>query len=103
MSANELYDIVRGVWRVDPRRAERAKFAFAVVDGKIFQIYEVHDWHPANTTPYDSGRCDQSDAKYSNRFEFTGKIAPPGIRAKYIAHSVNHLFGSGQVIRYLNC
>lgn len=103
MSNTQLYDTTRGVWRVNRQRASAASFAFAVADGKVVEIYKIQNWHPANSTPYLSGRQDQSDPKYAGRFEFTGKIAPSGIKSKYLGQSVGHLFGRGQVIRYLNC
>jgi hypothetical protein len=103
MSGTPLYDITRGVWRVDIWRASGASLAFTVADGKVVAVYEIDGWHPANTTPYLSGRQDQADPKYAKRFEFTGKVAPSGIRDKYLGRSVNDLFGRGQVIRYVNC
>lgn len=103
MSGTQLYDVTRGVWKVNRQRALRASFAFAVADGGVVEIYEIHDWHPANSTPYPSGRQDQADPKYAKRFEFTGKVAPSGIQNKYLGQLVGHLFGRGQVIRYLNC
>lgn len=103
MSDTELYDITRGVWRVDRHRAEHAALALAVVGGEIVEVYSISGWHPANTTSYRSRRVDQSDARYAGRFEFTGQIASSTTRRRYLGLSVNHLFGRGQVIRYLNC
>ena len=103
MSAAALYDITRGVWRVNGERARRATLAFAVVNGAIVEVYTISGWHAANTTPYLSGRRDQSDPKYADRFEFTGASAPSALKAKYLGLPVNHLFGRGQVVAYLNC
>jgi hypothetical protein len=104
MSVAQLYDTTRGVWKVNKQRASRADLAFAVADGKVVEIYDIHQWHAANTTPYLSGRQDQSNPKHAADFEFTGKIAPAGIKSKYLGLSVRHLFGRGQnPIRYLNC
>jgi len=102
ISGTPLYDITRGVWRVDKQRALKVSFAFTVVDGKVVEVYEIDDWHPANSTQYLSGRQDQADPRYAKRFEFTGKVAP-SVKSKYFGVSVGHLFGSGQVIRYVNC
>jgi hypothetical protein len=103
MSGTRLYDTTRGVWKVKKQHASQASFAFAVADGKVVEIYEIHDWYPANSTSYLSGRQDQADPKYAGRFEFTGKVAPSGIKNHYLGQLVGHLFGRGQVIRYLNC
>src|SRR5712691_8101436 len=101
MSGMRLYDDARGIWRVGKQRASRASLAFAVADEKVV---EIRQWHPANTTPYASGRQDQSHTQHENDFEFTGTVAPLEIRIKYLGWSVKHLFGRGQnPIRYLNC
>ena len=48
MPDNELYDATRGVWRVNPERG--AKYAFAVFDGIVREVYEIRQWFPAGTT-----------------------------------------------------
>jgi len=100
MSGLTLYDITRGVWKVNLRRVSRAQLAFSVADGKVVGVFDIEGWHLANTTPYVSGRQDQSDPKYSGRFEFTGK--PSSMSQKYLGQVV--VFGPGrQELRYLNC
>ena len=104
LSVAQLYDATRGVWKVNKQRASRADLAFAVAGGKVVEVYNIHQWYPANSTPYVSGRQDQSDPKHGGDFEFTGTVAPPAIRSKYLGLSVKHLFGRGQnPIRYVNC
>jgi hypothetical protein len=103
MSAVHLYDITRGVWRVDEQKARRASLAFTVIDGNVVEVYTIDDWHNANTTPYRSGRQDQALPKYVTRFEFTGRVVPPGdVRRKYCGLPVGHLFGNGAVVAYIN-
>jgi hypothetical protein len=102
MSGPDLYDVTRGVWRVGTQRS-RADFALAVANGKVVEIYQIHQWHPAATTPYLSGRQDQSDPRYAKRWEFTGVVAPSEVRDKYLGRSVKHyLLGAQNPIRYLN-
>ena len=103
MSAAQLYDTTRGVWKVNKQRAKLADLAFAVADGKVVEIYDVHQWHPANTTQY-FWPAGLPDSKHAGDFEFTGKIATAATHSKYAGMSVKHLFGRGQnPIRYLNC
>lgn len=102
MSGTAPYDIIRAVWKVDRQRAECSMLAFAIVTGKIVGAYAISSWHAANTTPYLSGRRDQSEARYAGRFEFTGQVASSKTRDKYLGLAVNHLFGRGQMVRYLN-
>jgi uncharacterized protein len=40
MNEMELYDATRGIWKVGPLR-ERAKYAFAVFEGVIREVYEI--------------------------------------------------------------
>ena len=46
ISAELLYEITRGVWKVSERR-EKAKYAFSVYKGIIREAYEIFSWHPA--------------------------------------------------------
>lgn len=103
MSGRQLYDTTRGVWKVNKQRVSRAVLAIAVVDGKILEVYTIQGWHLANTTPYLSGRKDQSEPRYAERFEFTGGDAPVEIKDKYLGRSVKHLLRGQNPIRYLNC
>ena len=63
MSARELYDATRGVWKLG-RRREGAQLALAVESGAVREVYEIHEWHPAGSTnirssgrPIFSGDC----------------------------------------------
>lgn len=101
MSEIELYDVTRGVWRVGKQRT-RIDYAFAVFDGKVIEIYEVHEWHPAATTTYNSGRTDQTDPRYADRWEFTGVVARSEIRNKHLGRSLNVFQrGAQNPVRYL--
>jgi hypothetical protein len=47
MTPVELYDATRGVWRVNPSR-HKAKYAFAVYEGIVKEVYEIKAWFPAD-------------------------------------------------------
>lgn len=85
MSASDLYEATRGVWKLGERR-RLAKFAFAIFEGIVREVYEIHSWHPAGTNHYLSRR--KKDVKIPGRWEFVGKIASNEIRNKYVDHSV---------------
>jgi hypothetical protein len=85
MPATELYEATRGVWKLGERR-ERANFAFAVFEGVVREVYEVHSWHPAGSQHYES-RSD-SDVRLKGRWEFRGQVAADEIRNKYVDRSV---------------
>lgn len=85
MSATELYEATRGVWKLGERR-EKARFAFAVFEGVVREVYEIHTWHPAGSQHYESRAAD--DVTLKGRWEFKGQVAPEKIRSKYVDHSV---------------
>jgi len=104
----ELYDYTRGHWRLNPERAKKADFVFAVYHGIIQEVYEVVDWFVACKT-YSSRQGNErikrkSGDKLDGRFEFVGNIAPEEIRKKYKYKSVEHYFkrGNSNPIMYVN-
>jgi hypothetical protein len=92
MSAEELYDSTRGVWRISQRR-ERAKYAFSVFRGIVREVYRIDAWHPAGSTVYKTGR--QEDMHVPGRWEFTGQRAEESIRSQYIGKSVRDYLPRG--------
>jgi hypothetical protein len=101
MSAQALYEATRGVWKIGARR-EFARYAFAVVDAVVQEVYEIDRWQPALTTTYHTRRLDPELA--SGRWEFVGRRASEPVRDKYVGKSVTHYFkkGSQNPIRYVN-
>jgi serine/threonine protein kinase len=108
-SAEELYHATRGIWRLNRQRAERARYAFAVYQGVIKEVYKIHRWMSARreTIEYWDERS-KAQGKYfpsevnEGRSEFVGELAPEEIRKKYIGRRlpVRH---SQNPIRYFNC
>lgn len=103
MSPMELYDATRGVWVLDPNRAEKAKFAFAVYHGIVREVYEIATWLSAGSTHYHTRLAD--DVSDPTRYEFVGKVADENVRRKYRGKSVRHCLtkGSQNPIKYENC
>jgi hypothetical protein len=101
MSAQALYEATRGVWRIGERRS-RAHFALSVAGGIVHEVYAIHQWHPAGTTQYKTRPA--KDVQRSGRWEFTGRVAPEPVRAKYVDKSVAHYFerGATNPIMYVN-
>ena len=100
MSPFELYEAVRGYWKVSLSQAEKVKYALAVYDGMVLEVYEIKSWFPALTTMMQH-RNDSEGLE--GRYEFVGKIAPEGIRKRYKDKSVVNLFskGSQNPIKYI--
>lgn len=83
MSAEELYEVTRGVWKLGPRR-EEARFALAVFEGVVREVFAIERWHRAGTTPYRDRQLDRLEG----RWEFTGRVAEEPVRARYRGKSV---------------
>lgn len=102
MSAVALYEVTRGVWRVGSRR-EGARYALAVFEGVVREIYVIETWHPAATTMYSTR--DRGEMSTEGRWEFTGRIAPTEVRDRYFGRSVAAYFKRGQQspVVYVKC
>lgn len=87
MSAPELYEITRGVWKLDFERASAMKYVLAVYEGVVREVYEVDKWQPAQIGGFLS-RTDLVPEDAKGRIEFVGKVAPEAIRQKYLLGDV---------------
>ena len=101
MDPEALYDTTRGVWVLGKRRAN-ARYAFAIYQGEILEVYAIDKWHRAGTTTYSNREIDLQE--YGNRWEFTGTPAAD-IRDRYIGRSVAGYFrrGAANPVMYVNC
>lgn len=102
LSAQALYEVTRGVWVMGPRRT-KARYALAIFDRIVREVYEIDAWHPAGTTPYETRPLPH--VQREGRWEFTGQVAPVAIRERYLGKSVSGLWkqGASNPITYLNC
>lgn len=100
MKPFELYDITRGCWRVNKEKARKAKYALAVYDEMILEVYTIVEWFKAGEVIYATREEDYEKVK--TRFEFVGNIAPENVRRRYVNKSVSSLFNHGNQnpIRY---
>src|SRR4051812_42705703 len=69
MSAHALYEATRGVWKVGLRR-EGVKYALAIFDGVVREVYSIDKWHEAGSTQYSTRAA--ADVVVEGRWEFTG-------------------------------
>ena len=107
-NAGELFKCTSGIWRLSRARANKARYAFAVYQGVIKEVYEIEKWIPASqaTLKYwrERERAQGNDfsGTHEGRSEFIGTLAPEAIRKKYVGRymPVPH---SQNPIRYLNC
>jgi hypothetical protein len=107
-NADDLYQATRSMWRVNRVHADRARYAFAVYQGEIKEVYEIERWLPATeaTRRYwrerENLQEDDFRETHDGRSEFIGDIPPEAIRQKYVGKRmpVRHF---GNPIRYFNC
>ena len=93
MTELELYEITRGYWKIDAKRAEKADYAFCIYKGIIKEVYKIKEWLPAGTIP----RSTLPDAETpADRYEFVGEVAEEAIRNKYIEKSIANLYRKGE-------
>ena len=59
MTAEELYEATRGVWKLGPRRSG-AKFALADFESVVREVYEIQSWHRPAPPPTRPGRSTAS-------------------------------------------
>jgi len=64
MSACELYEATRGVWRLRKNRVEKVTYAFAVFKGIVKEVYKIQKWHKAGTLEYKTR--DYEEFKYGD-------------------------------------
>ena len=107
-NADELFKCTSGIWRLSRERANKARYAFAVYQGVIKEVYEIEEWIPATqaTLRYWREREREQGNDFSGthegRSEFKGRSAPEAVRTKYVGRRmpVPH---SQNPIRYFNC
>jgi len=102
MSIAELYDATRCSWKLGGRR-QGARYALAVYHSVVREVFRIDSWHPAGTTERLSSK--DRGKRVPRRWEFTGDLAPAGVRERYRGRSVGRYLrqGSQNPTRYVNC
>jgi uncharacterized protein len=78
-----IYDAVRGVWRIDPKRAECYKLVLAHRHGLVLEAFRPECWIPATKANF------PSRAEYTSpRWGFVGKPADEHTRSQYVGKRV---------------
>jgi hypothetical protein len=80
------------VWRLGARR-NSAKYAFAVYEGVIREVYRIDAWHSAGSSPYRTRPL--SHLRVRGRVEFTGAKASESVRKRYLDHTVEQYWKPG--------
>lgn len=90
MSALELYESTRGVWKVGPDR-NLVRYALAIYQGVVQEVYCIKAWFEAGSTFYGT----REDLEDDDRWEFVGAVADDEVRNRYLFHSVREFLPDG--------
>jgi uncharacterized protein len=92
MSALDLYESTRGVWRVGANR-DTVKYALAVYQGVVQEVYQIQAWVQAGSTFYSTRQPDT--VTNEERWEFVGNIAEDSVRKRYLYKSLGERLSDG--------
>jgi len=103
MSALELYEATRGIWRIDVERARNIRYALAVYDQSVLEAYEIARasngdsiWLPAGSTAYFTRFQDEDlRSSRSQRSEFVGSPVKGPLRKRLIGKVPQSIFPKG--------
>jgi uncharacterized protein len=101
MNAQELYEVTRGIWKLGLRRY-KAKYAMAVYQGIVREVYQIDRWVPAGFSEYLTRK--QEDVTKRGRWEFEGKVEKK-LSRRYVGKSVRKYFSkySQSPFHYIGC
>ena len=73
-----VYDSVRHAWKIDIKRAKKADYIFAMIQGRCVEVFIVKEWLKANHDDFKDFQ--ETDPK---RYAFNGYVAPHEIQIMY--------------------
>ena len=80
MTAQELYDAVRGVWRASLRRAQEVEYVFGIYDGLIVAVYTPTKWYVCKEAPQEYARFrEELTPRVANRIFFVDTSFEQGL------------------------
>jgi uncharacterized protein len=101
LNAHELYEVTRGVWKVGLRRY-RAKYAMAVYQGIVREVYRIERWVPGGYSEYTTRLSQELSVR--GRWEFEGDVDRK-LSRRYVGKSVRKYFPKygRSPIQYVGC
>lgn len=97
-SSRSPYDAARFAWRLDPKKAERARVVLAVEHGIVIGVLIAERWLPATAENFPGFES------MPGRWGFVGRNAPPDVASAYLRHKLpadmQRARGAANPIRY---
>ena len=93
----DLYQATRFAWRLDIKRAQRAKYVLAVSQGIIRQVFIVERWLEANENNF------PGLPEIPGRYGFVGQKAPESIQIVFVNKRIPQKYrsrGASNPIKY---
>ena len=89
----ELYEATRGTWKIGAER-NKVRFAMAVYDNVVQEIYEIISWQQGGTAHYVTR--EEVNGLNPERYEFVGRRCDDqAVRERYIGKDVKKWFPRG--------
>ena len=93
-----IYDAARFAWKINKKKAERAEYVLAVLQGLIIGIFRVQEWKQANIQNFPEFNLDRP-----GRYAFVGEEAENNNKQMYIRKRIPDKYrkkGSANPIKY---
>jgi len=88
-SNEQLFECVRGVWKLPLDDAKRARLVLAVHHGAVVDVFQPTTWSSAGTKPYPT----RPDLDFEGRQEFEGRRADDDVRSRLIGRTPPRSYG----------
>lgn len=95
-----IYEAVRYAWKLDRKRAQKAEFVLAVVNGIVVDVFSPVEWLDATPENFPD-----TEEPRLGRIGFIGKKAPETIRSLYYRKRLPEEYrrkGAASPVRYVN-
>ncbi len=93
MTEDQIYEVTRKSWVLDPYRANDAHYVMAINHGICVGVYLIFEWKFTK------------EMNNRRRYEFIGEPAEPAIMDKYYSQNFESFWsrGAANPITYVNC
>lgn len=98
IAKNSIYDATRFAWKINKKKAERAKYVLAVMQGLIVGVFKVYEWKEAIIRNFPEFHLNRP-----GRYGFVGEEAEDNIKQMYIRKRVPDIYrkkGAANPIKY---